>query len=192
MNPDVAAVVEELNAHRARFVAFCRSLSAEQLNRPVPDSTWVVRDFISHLGTIDVPVGQMFATMHAGGDPGIRNADGGKWDVDTWNDAQVAERRSWPLGQVLEEAAATRAALSGHLAALTAEDVEKSMKFGGDSKRPAGQVRLLDYLRGWNKHDPMHVVDMLRALPEMASPELDAWFDHPAIRGYQAAMNRGS
>jgi hypothetical protein len=30
---------------------------------------------------------------------------------------------------------------------------------------------------------------MMRALPERRSPELDAWFDDPIIRGYQAAMN---
>ena len=39
--------------HRAKFEVFCRSLSDEQLNRQVPSSTWIVKDFISHLATID-------------------------------------------------------------------------------------------------------------------------------------------
>ncbi|MFN0097018.1 MAG: DinB family protein [Dehalococcoidia bacterium] len=187
MNPDVAHVVEELDAHRERFVAFCRSLSKEQLLRPVPKSTWVVRDFIAHLGTIDRPVGGMFQAMHGVAGAGWGAAGGG---IDDWNDREVAERRMWPLERVLEEMAETRAELHRHLGALTAEDVQKSMDFGGDSKRAAAKVRLLDYLRGWNKHDPMHAVDMLRALPDCHTPEIEAWIDHPVIRGYQAAMNR--
>lgn len=191
MHPDVAAVVKELDDHRARFETFCRGLSDEQLNRPVPRSTWFVRDFIAHLGTIDGPVGEMFATMHSGGDPGFRTRDGAKWDVDSWNDDQVMARREWDVEKLLGEAAGARAVLHGHLDALTGEDIQKTLKFGGDNKRPASEVRLLDYLRGWNKHDPMHVVDMVRALPELVTPDLERWFDHPAIRGYQAAMNAG-
>lgn len=189
MDPDVAAVVEELDAHRARFEAFCRSLSEEQLNRPVPSSSWVVRDFIAHLATIDVPVGEMFRSMREGGAGRIRTGDDAKWDVDTWNDAEVAARRAKSVDDVLGEAARTRADLTAHLAALTAENIQRMLKFGGDGKRPPSEVRLLDYLRGWNKHDPMHVVDMTRALPEVLTPELEKWFDDPAIRGYQAAMN---
>jgi hypothetical protein len=192
VNADVEAVITELDSHRARFEAFCRALTSEQLTRPVPKSTWVVKDFISHLATIDVPVGEMFRSMHGEGTPGFRGQGGASWNVDTWNDRQVAERRSRTVDEILAEAEKTRAALTGYLRELTAEDMAKTLKFGGDSKRPPAEVRLLDYLRGWNKHDPMHVVDMLRALPELTSPELDAWFDHPAIRGYQAAMNAGS
>ncbi len=187
MDPDVAAVIEELDAHRERYVSFCRSLSEEQLVRAVPRSSWVVRDFVAHLGTIDGPVGGMFQGMHGVKATGFGAAAAG---IDPWNDAQVAERRTWPLERVIEEMAETRAVLRGHLAALTAEDLQKAMAFGGDSKRAASSVRLVDYLRGWNKHDPMHVVDMVRALPEAVTPELEAWFDDPAIRGYQAAMNR--
>lgn len=189
MNPDVATVVQELDAHRARFEAFCRSLSEEQLRRPVPRSTWIVKDFISHLATIDGPVGEMFRTIHEGGDPGPRNPDGGRFDVDHWNDSQVAKRRERTVEEILAEAATARALLHERLAALTAEDIEREIRFGGDSKRPPASIRLIQYLRGWCKHDPMHAFDMLRALPELHSPELDAWFDDPVIRGYQAAMN---
>jgi hypothetical protein len=185
----VVAVVDELDRHRARFEEFCRSLSQEELDLPVPQSTWIVRDFIAHLATIDVPVGQMFKTMHAGGDPGIRNPDGGRFDVDNWNDRQVEQRRALDVEAVLAEAATTRAELRKHLFALTDEDLDRTMKFGGDSKRPAGEVKLGAYLRGWNKHDPMHAFDMCRALPEHGKRLAD-WFDDPAIRMYQNAMNK--
>jgi hypothetical protein len=192
MDPDVAAVVEELDAHRAKFEAFCRSLSEEQLARQVPGSTWIVKDFISHLATIDGPVGEMFRTIHEGGDPGMRNADGGRFDVDHWNDAQVAKRRELTVEEILGEATRARSALHEQLAALTKANIDRTIPFGGDSKRPAGKVELRQYLRGWCKHDPMHVVDMARALPEVKTPELEAWLDDPIIRGYQAAMNPGA
>ena len=189
MNSDVAAVMEELDAHRTRFEAFCRSLTEEQLARPVPGSSWIVKDFISHLATIDTPVADMFRSFRTPGAPGFGGGRGKGWDVDSWNEQQVQERRSWSVEQILAGAAVERAALRDALAALTTEDIESNLKFGGDNKRAPSEFQLKAYIRGWNKHDPMHVVDMLRGLPELASPELDAWFDDPAITGYQAAMN---
>src|SRR3972149_1702885 len=48
-----------------------------------------------------------------------RNADGTPFDLDGYNDAQVAERRDWPLERILEEAAGNRAALIEALERLT-------------------------------------------------------------------------
>lgn len=192
MIPEVEAVVKELDEHRARFEAFCRSLSPEEAMTPVPNSTWVVKDFISHLATIDGPVGEMFASVHAGADPSMRDSDGGRFRVDDWNDRQVEKRRGLAIEEILREAAESRAVLHGQMDSLTAADVARVMTFGGDSKRPASQIVLLNYLRGWNKHDPMHVIDMLRGIPQRMTPELEAWFDDPVIRGYQAAMNPGN
>jgi hypothetical protein len=151
-----------------------------------------VKDFISHLATIDAPVGRMFQSVHEGREPGMGSEPGEKFNVDTWNDHRVEERRGLTVDQILAEAATERAALHAVMAQLTAEDIATNMKFGGDSKRGPAEFPLVQYLRGWNKHDPMHVVDMMRALPELASPELDAWFDDPVIRGYQAQMNRAA
>lgn len=189
MHPDVERVLAELDGHRTRFEALCRSLSAREMNRPVPNSTWLVRDFIAHLATIDVPVGEMFASVHSGGDPGIRTSDGARWDVDRWNEVQVQERRPRSLEEILAEAAETRSVLRKHLQSLTKEDLARTIKFAGDARRPASEFPLGAYIRGWCKHDPMHAVDMVRALPGRITPELEAWFDDPVIAGYQKAMN---
>jgi Mycothiol maleylpyruvate isomerase N-terminal domain len=190
MHPDVAAVITELDAHRVRFEGFCRALSPEELSRTVPNSTWVVKDFVSHLATIDEPVESIFRNVHAGKGGAFTPEGGSPRHVDTWNDEAVAQRRGRSLDEIFAEAARRRAAIEEAMAELTQDDLDQVMTFGGDSKRPAGKFQLLRYLRGWNKHDPMHVVDMMRALPERKSAELDAWFDDPAIKGYQAAMNR--
>lgn len=189
MHPTVAAVIDELDAHRERFGAFCRSLAEDELSRSVPRSTWLVRDFIAHLATIDGPVGEMFRSVHAGEDPGIRTGDGERFNVDGWNDGRVQERRMRSVEELLEEAAVARAALKVQLSALTAEDLAKALKFQGDSKRRPAEWPLESYLRGWCKHDPMHALDMSRALPEKMTPELEQWFADPVVRGYQRAMN---
>jgi len=189
MHPDVEVVLAELDAHRMQYIVLCRSLSEEQLNRPVPQSTWLVRDYIAHLATIDGPVGEMFHTVHEGGDAGIRGADGDRWDVDRWNEDRIQERRALAVDELLMEAATERTKLRGYLAALTEKDLATKIKFQGDARRPPAEVELRAYLRGWCKHDVMHAVDMMRAVPERMTPRLEHWFNDPVVAGYQKAMN---
>jgi len=186
--PAVQQIIDELDGHRARFEDFCRSLSPEELTRPVPQSTWLVRDFIAHLATIDIPVGNMFAAMHAQEPTPARTAEDKPFEVDSWNDRQVEARRNHSLEEVLAEAARTRAELMAHMVVLTDDDLARMMKFGGDSKRAPSEIPFASYLRGWCKHDPMHALDMSRALPDRQAA-LAPWFDDPVIQGYQKAMN---
>ncbi len=186
--PNLEAIVRELDSHRERFDSFCRSLSAEELVRPVPRSAWLVRDFIAHLATIDGPVAEMFRAVRRGEDNGIRTPNGGRFDVDDWNERRVQERRGRTVEELLDEARREREALKHDLVALTPADLERPLKFAGDAKRPPATIPLGMYLAGWCKHDPMHVVDMCRALPGRAE-ELGDWLDDPAVARYQAAMN---
>ncbi|MEX0784628.1 MAG: DinB family protein [Dehalococcoidia bacterium] len=188
-HPIVTRVIDELAAHRATFEAYCRSLSEGQLNRPVPQSTWLVRDFIAHLATIDEPVSEMFRTVHAGADPGIRTGDGERWDVDRWNEDRIQERRTLSVEEVLSQAADSRAAMLVHLSALDDADLAKSLKFGGDARRAPAEFPLGGYIQGWCKHDPMHALDMSRALPEAMTPQLEQWFADPVVQGYNRQMN---
>ena len=186
----VAGIIDSIRAHRVKFERFSRSLSEEEMARPVPDSSWVVKDFVSHLGTLDPELARTFEATAAGRpeDAG-RNADGTPFDLDGYNDAQVAERRDWPLERILEEAAGNRAALIETLERLSDEDIAQLMHFQGDAKRSPAQLPLKVFIMGWSLHDPIHVADMLKALPERAGdPELAAWLSHPVIQGYQQAM----
>jgi hypothetical protein len=193
MSETLERVVATIAENRRRFEAFCYSLSEEELNRPVPASTWIVRDFAAHLGTLDRAMIGWLRALASGG-PSLdatRNDDGTPFDVDAFNEAQVAERRTWPLDRVFAEASANRADLIDALRALSDEQVAASMHFSGDAKRRAGDVQLSTFLVGWAQHDPIHVADMLRALPERAAePDLRSWLDNPFVAGYQAIMNR--
>jgi hypothetical protein len=193
MTPEIQEVVRDLDGHRAKFEAFCRSLSEEELDREVPNSHWLVRDFIAHLATIDGPVRVMFESMTGEQPAGTSTPDtssGERWDVDRWNDSRVAARRTKTVDEIFAEAAQERARMHEALARLSEADLDKTMHFGGDNKRAAADIRLGDYIRGWAKHDVIHVADMLRALPERDTPEVQAWLDDPAVTGYQRMMNR--
>ena len=186
----VAGIIGSIRGHREKFERFCRSLSVEELARPVPDSSWTVKEFVSHLATLDPELARTFEAAAAGRpeDAG-RNADGTPFDLDGYNDARVAERQDWPLERILAEAAGNRVALMETLERLSDEDVSRLMHFQGDAKRSPAQLPLKVFLLGWSLHDPIHVADMLKALPERADdPDLQAWVRHPVIRGYQQAM----
>ncbi|MEX2247582.1 MAG: maleylpyruvate isomerase N-terminal domain-containing protein [Dehalococcoidia bacterium] len=184
-------VVSAIEANRTKFEAFCRSLSDEELDRPVPDSTWLVRDFVAHLGTLD-PQLQRWFDAASDGKP-IDGADGpagDSFDIDAFNGAVVAERRTWPLERVLAEAASNRAGMIASLRRMADEQAQAKMYFAGDAKRPAATIPLNLFLAGWAQHDPIHVADMVKALPERAGDaELRAWLDNAFVAGYQRAMS---
>jgi hypothetical protein len=181
-------VIRQIIEHRAKFEAFCYSLTDEQLNRPVPESTWIVRDFAAHLATLDPAMAQLFQATARG--ETLRSPDGAPFDVDAHNEPLVQARRGWTMRRVFEEGAASRAELIEAMRSITDEQTKGMMYFSGDAKRSAGQIPFGLFLAGWAWHDPIHVADMLRALPErQQDPEIVAWLDSPFVNGYQKAMN---
>lgn len=181
-------VIDAIIENRKKFEAFCYSLSEDELNRPVPQSTWIVRDFIAHLGTLDTELARWFDAAGPN-DSGV-GADGAPFDLDEFNEAQVTERRGWPLDRLFAEAAQNRAKLIDVIAGLSESEITRVTRFAGDGKRNGGDLPLHLFLAGWSQHDPIHVYDMLRALPERAEDAaLKAWMENPFIAGYQKAMN---
>ena len=86
----IQKLVKQFEANREKFEAFCRSLSEEELARPVPDSTWMVKDFVSHLGTLDTMLTRQFESFAAGKAETLgKNEDGTPFNIDSWNDAAV-------------------------------------------------------------------------------------------------------
>lgn len=177
--------------HRQQFEEFCRSLSEEELNRPVPNSDWTVKDFIIHLSQFDEEVTRWMAALKDGRieAPG-RNDDGSTFDVDAYNNARIAERHSWPLDRILAEGEANRAKLAAEMEELEDAHIDQTVHFPGDNKRPSADVQFKLFLTGLARHDPIHVADMLKALPERAvDPAIAAWMDDGAVKWYQNAMS---
>ena len=59
-------VIERFRTNREKFEAFARSLSDAELARPVPNSTWLVKDFVSHLATLDTQSVRWFEALAKG------------------------------------------------------------------------------------------------------------------------------
>lgn len=186
----IARLTQQFRTNRTRFEAFCRSLSDEELERPVPNSTYRVKDFATHLATIGPEIVRWFEAVRGGQPDQPAAADGSPWDVDKFNDAVVAERRGdWSLDQIFHEAEENRKALLESLQTLDYEKIEKVVRFNGDNKRPPADIPFKLFLFGNARHDLIHIADMLKALPERASdPEMQAWPDDPAVKWYQDAM----
>lgn len=186
----ITGIVDSIRGHRERFERFCRSLSEEELSRPVPDSTWVVKDFISHLTSLDPELERTFRAAADGRpDDATRTADGQPFDLDGHNEHCIIERRDWSVERILEEAAANRDALIESMERFSDEQIGQDMAFNGDAKRSPARLPLRAFLLGWTRHDAIHVADMLKALPERAADaELVAWLDDPMVKGYQASM----
>lgn len=187
----VTRLIEMFRSNRERFEAFCRSLSDEELARPVPSSTWQVKDFVSHLATLDTEITRWFEAVMAGDRKGpAQNPDGSPFDIDRWNNAAIEERKDWTLDEILEEAAPNREQMLQTLAGMTDEQIEQVVHFPGDNKRDPADVPFKLFLFGLARHDPIHVADMLKALPERAEdPDLRGWLDDPAVKWYQDAMS---
>ncbi|MGE0541637.1 MAG: DinB family protein [Dehalococcoidia bacterium] len=193
MVPEVQTVVSQIEGERGRFERFCTSLTDEELRREVPESTWQVKDFISHLATIDGPVAGWFVAIQSGNAGGPAGRTGEAWNVDRYNDGAVAKRRDRSVEEILAEARAERAAMIEVLGRFSEEQVSGTIRFGGDSKRPPSDLQLLRYLQGWARHDIIHIADMLKALPERRNDAvITEWLAEPGVEEligfYQRAM----
>jgi hypothetical protein len=185
----VLKLIGRFKENRARFIEFCRSLSEEELARPVPDSTYTVKDFVSHLGTIDAPMVQQIEALAADRNEPLGQGTGERFDIDKWNDGVVAERRDWPLDRILKEAERNRGEMLAAFAKLQDEQIEQVMHFTGDNKRPAADIPYKLFLSGLTRHDAIHVADMVKALPERAEdPAVQAWLNDSVVQWYQTTM----
>lgn len=190
MSEAVEQIISTIIENRVRFEAFCLSLTEDEATRPVPGSDWLVKDFASHLATLDTLFGRYTDSIARGGQFDMtRDADGGAFNLDRWNDAQVAERRDWPMARIFEEAARNRAALIENMRGLSEDDISRTMHFS-DPKRGTADFPFRAFLVGWAQHDPIHAADMIKALPERADdPAIREWLANPFVTGYQAAMS---
>jgi hypothetical protein len=176
----VDALLAEMAHHRVRFEAFCRSLTSEELATPVPDAPWTVADYIAHLATIEALINPWLAAMAGvAGIPAPEVPPPTPFDLDDWNEAIVARRAGRSLDEVFEEAAENRQRYADILGALTDRQLEMEIPFGGDRRvidLPPVMKPLLTVLTSVALHDPMHTLDMLRAIPQRRDdPGVSEW-----------------
>lgn len=163
---------------RERFEAFCRSLSDEELAAKVPGTPWRVQGYISHLCTVESLIAPFFGRGVGISDiPPPDTPPPVPFDIDEWNETVVPKRAGASLDDLFAEAARHRANYLRVLDAVSDEQLDTMVPFGGDRKvidLPATQVRLEELLWAIALHDPNHTQDILRALPHR-EPDVSDW-----------------
>jgi len=176
--PRIQPILDEQARHRTAFEAFCRSLSDEELATPVPSAPWTVHGYVTHLSTIEALITPFLAPLVGIADvPRPEVAPPSPFDIDEWNEEMVPLRAGSSVDDLLAEAAKHRAEFVRVLSKLTDQQIDMMIPFGGDRKvidLPATTVRLGDLLWAIALHDPNHMGDILRALPQR-EPEIHDW-----------------
>jgi DinB superfamily len=168
--PRAQVILDEQARHRSEFERFCRSLTDEEQAERVPETPWTVHGYISHLATIEsliVPFLAPLAGMTDVTPPQVTPPS--PFDIDEWNEAMVPLRADASVEELLSEAASHRAEYVRVLSALSDQQLDMMVPFGGDRKvidLPPTQVRLEDLLWAIALHDPNHTQDILRAIPQ--------------------------
>lgn len=179
MNPRTQLIVDEFARHRHQFESFCRSLTDADLAARVPGSSWTVKDYIAHLGTIDGLIAYNFQQLV--GLDSIRPSDipvAQPFDIDDWNEVAVAARRTATVEELLAEAAEHREDLLRGISVLDDDALDSMVPFGSRraSGLPDAPVKLRSLLWAIAVHDPNHTQDILRAIPERAAaPAVQEW-----------------
>ncbi len=176
--PRVQAILDEQAQHRARLEGFCRSLTEQELAEQVPGTPWTVHGYVAHLATIDSLISPFLAPLVGMTDvPRPELPPPTPFDIDEWNEAMVPQRAGASVDELLSEAAKHRAEYVRVLSALSDEQLDMMIPFGGDRKvidLPPTQVRLEDLLWAIALHDPSHTQDILRAIPQR-EPDVRDW-----------------
>lgn len=180
MVPRVEALLAEMADHRVQFEAFCRSLTPEELATPVPDAPWTVADYIAHLATIEALINPWFGAMAGvSGMPAPEVPPPTPFDLDDWNEAIVTRRASRSLDEIFAEAGENRRRYAEILRVLTDQHLDMEIPFGGDRRAidlPPVMKPLFTVLTNVALHDPMHTLDMLRAIPHRRDdPGVSDW-----------------
>lgn len=177
MEPALDTVIATAAGNRDFFERWVRSLTPGQLETVVPGGTWRTKDYVAHLASIDIYVGEWFEHVADGKRWHPNNSeDGSPFNIDTWNEARITERRDASVEELFTEATRHRERLLAAVDRFTPEILASEFDFRGT------MTSYQRYLELWTLHDPAHSFDMLRGLPDLKSdPELRAWIDQ--LRG---------
>lgn len=143
-----------LDEAHADLMAVVSGLTAEQAGRPTPNVAWTVKDVLAHLAGAERGHQQVIHALLAGEVAGQPD-----FDLDTFNQADVAAREGWTLAKLLEDLNAGRAATLALLDSLDAGDWDRAGYHpGGFDTTVEGTFRVIAI------HERRHTKDIRVAL----------------------------
>lgn len=147
-------LVDRLNAARCELLALISSLNDRQAAQESPYPGWTVKDVAAHLTAAERGHQQVIRALLAGQDTVI---DG--FDLDAFNEREVASRRGRSLAELLAELASSRAETLALLEAVGTEDWERAgFHPGGFDTTVEGVFRVIAI------HEKRHAKDIRAVL----------------------------
>lgn len=169
--------IDRMAEERERLIAWVRTVPGEAWSRMAPGGVWQARDYVAHLASIDPLLVGLMRALQAGGTP-AQGADGRPFSIDDWNEAQILERRSRPIEELIAAMERQRPDLNAAMADFTDEQLDTTFHFGGDKSRSPRDITVAQFLAGLVYHDRWHMEDARRAIEgEAEQPFGDAAFE---------------
>ena len=145
---------KRLDEAHAELLAAVGGLTAEQAARPTPNVNWAVQDVVAHLAGAERGHQQVIRALLAGHQAGQAG-----FDLNAFNQADVAAREGWTLTQVLADLAEGRAGTLALLESIGPEDWDRAGYHpGGFHTTVEGTFRVIAI------HEKRHAKDIRSAL----------------------------
>ena len=145
---------KRLDEAHADLLAVVSGLTAEQAARPTPNVNWTVKDVLAHLAGTERGHQQVIRALLAGEVAGQAG-----FDLDTFNQADVAPREGWTLAKLLEDLNASHTSTLALLKSLGGDDWDRAGYHpGGFDSTVEGTFRVIAI------HERRHTKDIRVAL----------------------------
>lgn len=154
---EVQKIKDKLTAARGKLLVVVEGLDRAQWDWQPDDGRWSVRLTLAHVGSAQWSHLEVARRLAAG-----ETVDLPDFDLDAWNEANVAERADWSVDQVLADLEAAQQASFAFLDGLDAETLARTGAHPALGEMSVGQV-----IRVIGLHDGLHRRDLLRLLEEM-------------------------
>lgn len=156
---EMARIRDKVQAARSRLLAAVEGLAPAAWEWRPEDGRWSIRLVLAHVGSAQWSHLAVARRLLAG-----QPVDLPGFDLDTWNEAQVAERADWPVSRVLADLEAA------HQATLVLlEELDEEMLATRGEHPALGEVSVGQILRIVALHDGLHRRDVLSVLREKES-----------------------
>jgi uncharacterized damage-inducible protein DinB len=155
----IRQIGEKIDSARNKLLAAVEGLDDDAWDWQPGDGRWSARLTLAHVGSAHWSHLEVARSLVAG-----EMLDLPGFELDSWNQARVAERAAWSPGKILADLKAAQDATLAFMAELEAKDLETRGVHPALGEVSAGQV-----LRVIALHDSLHRRDILKLLREMSA-----------------------
>jgi uncharacterized damage-inducible protein DinB len=151
-------LIRELAEARNQLLALCRQMTEQEWSLPTDDGLWTVKDNVLHV-SISEPGLVRLAKKALQGEP-LRSPD---FDLDYYNERQVAKYREKTVDEIIADLEAARTATLAFIESLQDRDLDREAE-----DKYFGRVTVEYLLRRIATHDRHHLEVIKRSISRMS------------------------